>query len=209
MGWLHVARVAGLDGAGAWLVVPAVDEPVLRWAMARQGAAVRELPGLRGWLVPLAAEGVLWGVVAATCGPAAVCAACLHDVGVCDGWEAVLRRRFEAAAAATALPPPRAGEPAATAWDPRPDRRWSRARPEPPPPPRPPPRSPPPTPPDPAAALGAHAAALGIAWPATRADVARAFRRAALRCHPDLGGTDVGMRVVLAAREALLVAAGG
>ncbi len=48
------------------------------------------------------------------------------------------------------------------------------------------------------------ARALGLDWPAERDDIVRAFRRAALRYHPDVGGSEAQMLEILSAREVLL-----
>ncbi len=45
---------------------------------------------------------------------------------------------------------------------------------------------------------------LGLSWPCDAPAVQTAFRRAALRAHPDVGGNDAAMRAVIAARAVLL-----
>ncbi len=52
--------------------------------------------------------------------------------------------------------------------------------------------------------LETAAAVLGLEWPVERDEIVRAFRRTALRCHPDCGGTDAAMLEALAARDVLL-----
>ena len=47
-------------------------------------------------------------------------------------------------------------------------------------------------------------AVLGVAAGSSRQDVVRAYRRAAARNHPDVGGDEVAFRRVVAARDALL-----
>lgn len=51
---------------------------------------------------------------------------------------------------------------------------------------------------------GVAASILGVEWPASREQVIAAFRRAALRAHSDMGGSDEEMRKVLIARDVLL-----
>lgn len=54
----------------------------------------------------------------------------------------------------------------------------------------------------------AAAKVLGIGWPVTQEELEKAFKRAAMRAHPDHGGNDALMRTVLMAREVLRKAMG-
>ena len=47
---------------------------------------------------------------------------------------------------------------------------------------------------------------LGVTWPCTKDQVTDAFRAAALRCHPDRGGSNEAMVAVTKARDTLLAA---
>ena len=49
----------------------------------------------------------------------------------------------------------------------------------------------------------AAAKVLGVGWPLTQEELEKAFKRAAMRAHPDHGGNDALMRTVLTAREVL------
>lgn len=235
MSWLHIAKIPGPDGTGAWLVVPGceIDDNHFRvFGAALNGtpapAPVRWLPIFGGWLVPSASENVLWSVIAATWGDGIVCRQCLYSEQPCDAWMRDVSTRFESAhqrqmqdfayrqdqgRRLAYLPNPTGYQTQMPRQD------WSQRRPsyrEPhrdPPQWSPPPRQPPPPPPrsrhprrPPAESGGAAAAArvLGISWPATRAEVVKAFRAAAVRVHPDLGGTDEAMRAVIEARDTLL-----
>jgi hypothetical protein len=73
----------------------------------------------------------------------------------------------------------------------------SRSRPQPPPAPPPPTRE---------ERIRAAAKVLGVSWPATREQVTKAFRKAVLKSHPDLGGTDAAVKEVIKARDELLAA---
>lgn len=237
MSWLHVAKIIGLDGQGAWLVVPGAEDRILRAAMMSTGEPIRYLPTFRGWLVPSSSEWVLWSAVKHTCGEGAVCRTCIASDVPCDAWVALVERRFADAIeeqqgrglvylpqtqrhqqAYTPVWPeqdwdqgPTAGRRSRRQQRPQPQWPWDEAPPRqqrggstyraPPPPPAPPPA------PTREERLAAAAKVLGVAWPAGKADVARAFRAAALRVHPDLGGTNEKMREVIEARDVLLRAA--
>lgn len=49
----------------------------------------------------------------------------------------------------------------------------------------------------------AAAKTIGVSWPVSPEDLEKAFKRAAMKAHPDRGGSDAAMRVVLTAREVL------
>lgn len=51
---------------------------------------------------------------------------------------------------------------------------------------------------------GACAITLGITWPATEPEVREAYRKIALRCHPDKGGTATDFKKATAAYEYLI-----
>jgi hypothetical protein len=238
--WLHVARVPGLDGRGAWLVVPGIEDYLFAYAITTAYAPepIRALGASRGWLVPLASEAALWGAIAATHGHGMVCMECLHGDVPCEAWVHLVTRRFEAARLADearrraldetyALPhrgwstgpdhDPFARDRFApssrsrtnrtrerpTSYDPFPPPH--RARRAAPPPPRPPPVPPPVSRED---RIADAARLIGVAWPASRSEILKAFRGAALRAHPDTGGSDAAMREVLEARTTLLAALG-
>jgi len=97
--WLHIAKIPGLDGNPAWLVVPSVDDRIFRASMGMTPAPepMRYLPTFGGWLVPLASEAVLWAVVHHACGDAAVCRHCLYSDSPCEAWMHVVEQRFEEA----------------------------------------------------------------------------------------------------------------
>lgn len=216
MSWLHIARIAGLDGAGAWLVVPGVDDYLFTCALesgSRSHAPIRRLSTLGGWLVPDASEAALWEAIAATHGPAMVCEPCLNGDVPCEAWARLVTRHFEAAAmaeeahrravaASYALPtsapwyetPPRTR--VRTTWE-QPTERPRRA----------PPAPPPPAPPSREVRLAGAARLLGVRLPASRADVVRAFRRVVMKAHPDLGGSSQMFIDVIKARDELLGAA--
>ena len=243
MSWLHVAKIPGPDGTGAWLVVPGIEDRIFNASMAGTPAPapIRWLPTFGGWLVPGASEWVLWSVIAATWGDGIVCQQCLHGDMPCDAWIHLVEKRFDEAAkqhaqalvyqgAAQTLPwlqaqPPQ--DPRYQPWPgidpyppmPPPSRetrgQWQpRYEPEVPPPRAqrqhqrpPPPRPAGPPPPTREQRIEAAAKTLGLVWPASRAQITKSFRIAALKAHPDLGGTDASMRAVIEARDVLLKAA--
>ena len=51
-------------------------------------------------------------------------------------------------------------------------------------------------------------AALGLSWPCGIEDVKRAFRRQALRAHPDAGGSDEAFRALVENYRLALIAVG-
>lgn len=209
MSWLHLAKMPGLDGREAWLVVPGAQDRILSWAIG-QIAGVRQLPSFGGWLVPLEGENLLFSAIAASCGTGTICQECLHG-GPCDDWIRIVSRRFETAKQ-NALAIARTTGPGwrAPGYHPVEDRRRASAYEETrayEPPPRPRRKRP-----DPVILRESKeqlaAKVLGLTWPATKSDVTKAFRKAAMKSHPDLGGTDAAMREVNAARETLLEAIG-
>jgi hypothetical protein len=240
--WLHVAKIPGPDGTGAWLVVPGIEDRIFVAAMAQTPAIVpiRWLPTFGGWLVPLASEHVLWSVIAATYGDGIVCRQCLFGDMPCDAWIHLVEKRFDEAAKqhkrglaqqsqqlVWLQPQQQPQQYGYQPWVPvypnypRPQaqparetrNRWQSPPFEPQPPPRaqrqqqPPPPPPAPPPLTREQRIEAAVRVLGLTWPTTRAQVTKAFRIAALKAHPDLGGTDAAMRAVIEARDVLLKAA--
>jgi hypothetical protein len=45
---------------------------------------------------------------------------------------------------------------------------------------------------------------LGVEWPVTKEGLEQAFKKAAMKAHPDLGGSDAAMKALLMAREVLM-----
>lgn len=201
---LHVSPV---DEPAGWLVVPEAVDPVLEWAMAQPG--VRLAPGFGGWFVPASSEDVLWRAVVHVTGEAALCRACLRGgAAACEAWGRIVAERFRdlldpawrareqasryraAEALARALSEEETREQEAVFED----RSVGSRRVRPAPQPRRPADSP----------QRRAARVLGIDWPASRSDVVAAFRRAALRSHPDVGGSNAAMVEVVRARAVLL-----
>lgn len=259
MSWLHIARIPGTDGAGAWLVVPGIDDRVFSWAMATVQAPVpiKSLPTFHGWLVPMAAENALWSVIAQTYGTGVVCPECFHGELPCEAWINLVTNRFEAAHAEAmskyqALPAHGTRGASKVEYDNYGNQRnnvnygangnnadyshgsynpfydarsggrdnfgssqtnrrgYSRQQFD-------PHEAPkrrnshdysPPKPPEPTRAerLSSAAKTLGVTWPASKEEIKKAFKRAALKSHPDMGGSDQAFIQVKQARD-LLVAA--
>lgn len=258
MGWLHVARIPGTDRSGAWLVVPGIHDPLFAWAMGQIQCSppVKQLPMFGGWLVPAAAENLLWGVIAQTHGNAIICPHCFHDELPCEAWINLVTKRFETAYAEiqnNAAYQLGAGQRSRTPgyrsatdeyysnransgysergsgysengrWHPwneeidnsRDDRRrnddfsrQARRRSNYDPPraqPREQPRPSVPKKPEPTREerLSSAARTLGITWPASKEQVKKAFAKAAMKTHPDLGGSDAAFIAVKQARDVL------
>lgn len=253
MSWLHIARIPGPDGTGAWLVVPGIDDRVFSWAMATVQSPVpfKSLKTFRGWLVPVAAENALWSVIAQTYGTGVVCPECFHGDLPCEAWINLVTNRFEAAHAEAmnkqALPERGARDSGARTnyedyanngnygngsynpyydtrsggqdnFGPSQNNRRGYSRPtydsytshE--APKRRKPASydytPPPKPPEPTRAerLSDAAKTLGVTWPASKEEIKKAFKKAALRSHPDMGGSDQAFIQVKQARDTLIAA---
>lgn len=249
MSWLHIARIPGTDGAGAWLVVPGIDDRVFSWAMAtvRAPVPIKSLPTFHGWLVPMAAENALWSVIAQTYGTGVVCPECFHGELPCEAWINLVTNRFEAAHAEAmskyqALPAHGTrgaskveydnygnqrnnaeygngygsgsyGNGPFDQWPSSPSQNSRRGYSRPTydsyeAPKRKKTYDAPPKPPEPTRAerLSSAAKTLGVTWPASKEEIKKAFKRAALKSHPDMGGSDQAFIQVKQARD-LLVAA--
>jgi hypothetical protein len=179
--------------AGRILVGPASDAAFRAWVTGQVPSQYRtHHPHLDAWELDRAFEDLLLRIAERVHGREAVCAACWGGAP-CDAWVAGVAERFERARQSN----PRAW---AEAWRAR-DRHRA---PEPDTPGRDEPRRQErPSAADRDRRGRAAASELGVAWPCTRAAVARAFVAAALRAHPDHGGTDDAMRRLLEARAEL------
>lgn len=198
-------HVVHLGEAGGWLVAADDDDAAFRYALERP--PVRRAMGAGVWHVPPSGEAVLLRALGFAVRPDEVCPTCLREDAPCAAWEALLDGWF-AALEESARQATRAAaayrEAVETARRISAEERAQRG------PWRSVPRSgyddvediPPPRRSD--TDLRDAARLLGISWPATRDEIIKAFRRAALRHHPDVGGSDAAMVAVVEARRVLL-----
>lgn len=212
---LHIAKIPGVDGVDVWLVVPLHESDLGfrheldRIAALRQSKdknpnwfrtfgtlpdsfRIRTLGGFRGWLVPNDLEDVLWAAVHNVGYQNEICEQCLHDAMPCDDWIRVVTERFERARRqiASFRDEPRGwSAPGYERVEPKekpkkPSKEELKRKKE--------------------DAKKKAAKTLEVEWPCEREAITRAFRKAAMKAHPDLGGTDAAMRDVLEARDVLL-----
>jgi hypothetical protein len=218
MTWIHVSALAGPGGAAGWLILPERPAPALSALLNERlpRGHWRRLPQLNGWWV--AATDLAFATMRAcldrTVPAGELCAACLREAAPCDAAAARAMENRGAARWAAGVMLDATLRSARDAMERERAQAWRRSLPPRtqdafPPPPRgwthrEIPRADPFPPPPAIDPMRAHAATLGVEWPAGAAAVKKAFRSAILRAHADLGGSDEAARRVIAARDALL-----
>lgn len=215
--WIHVASLTDAAGEDGWIIVPTRAHPSFARMLEQLArGAVRRFPAIDGWWVAAHGTNALFAALDYSTPTHEVCAQCAAENTPCEhALATALARSYAFARAEIMLAAMRERQgreqdAAREAWAWRehngPSYRTTRYEPFVPPPRTK--RAPPPpvVREDPVVKARAAASVLGLDWPATHAEVQKAFRREIMRAHTDRGGTDAAAVSVIQARKTLLEA---